>query len=603
MLIFAGKMKSQKPKRIMNSRFFLKLMAALLLAMACVVPASAQSRAVQDRYHRTNTYGDVVEIRLTNPGTLEDKMPQEMRNRVRLLHIEGPMDYKDFKFIKRLCERSRCEDSRGKKIDNYIDLELERARIMSSDNGGLLGDHGERDVLGNSLSYATHLRSIWLPERLKRIDSGALRGCSHLEEVIIPTGVRSLGNSAFSGCSRLKFISMPEGLERIGDDCFYDCTDLNSVTIPGSVTEIGDNAFKDSGLTRVSLPYRLEVLGAKAFEGTQLVVLDIPARTRITNNDLGMMKKLEEISVENGSRYYTHEEGVLYDNTGRALLLCPMARRGTFTVPDDVEEIASCAFAGSALSNVNLPAALSLMGEYAFSGSSVTDVVLPEGLGSIPTGAFKNCAKLLSIEFPQGLSMIGESAFENCTNLRSIDLPEGVTDLSQRAFKQCKGLAEVCFPAALTSIGKECFEGCALKSIDLPSTLTTLGERAFKSCKGLTNVTLPDLCTTVGKEAFCGCTSLTAIDLGSGVTSIGDHALRETAISILVLPESVRELGKKVAEKCKSLTRIECHAIVPPALGDVSNKKIEVYVPATSVDAYHNAKHWKDFNKYIKPLE
>ena len=591
----------------MNTRIFVKKMMALLLVFVTILPASGQygnsvSRAVRDRYSRTNTYGDVVEIRLSNPGTLEEKMTQEMKDRVRLLHVEGPMDYKDFKFIKKLCERSRCVDNRGKKVDNYIDLELEHARIMSSDNGGLLGGHGERDVLGDCLSYASHLRSILLPERLKRIDNDALRGCSYLEEVIMPNGVRSLGSSAFSGCSRLEYISLPEGLQSIGSECFYDCSDLTSITIPRSVTEIGDKAFRGTGLKRIILPPDLMTLGAKAFENTPLVTLEIPAPTRITNNDLGTMKKLEEITVENGSRYYTYEEGVLYDNTGRVLLLCPMARRGTFSIPDDVEEIAPRAFAGSALNNVKLPASLLRMGAYAFSGSHVTDVVIPEGLSTIPTGAFSDCVQLLSIELLDRMTQIGESAFENCSSLRSIELPEGISVLLPRVFKHCKSLVEVTFPPTLTEIGKEAFEGCALQSIKLPRNLFTLGERAFKNCKGLTSVVIPVDCTVIGKEAFRECTALTTIELGNSLNNLGDNALRETAITTLVLPESVKTVGKKVAEKCKSLTRIECHAILPPKLDGVSNNKVELYVPATSIPAYKSAKNWKNF-KNIQPLE
>lgn len=591
----------------MKTRVLLRWMSVLLFVLVTVMPAGAQygksaSRAVRDRYSRTSTYGDVVEVRLSNPGTLEEKVTPEMRERVRLLHVEGPMDYKDFKFIKRLCERSSCVDNRGKRVDNYIDLELEHARIMSSDNGGLLGGHGDRDVLGDCLSYASHLRSILLPERLKRIDSDALRGCDHLEEVIMPSGVRSLGNSAFSGCSRLEYILLPEGLQSIGNECFYNCSNLTNITIPRSVTEIGDKAFKGTGLKRVVLPYDLATLGAKAFEDTPITLLDLPATTQIVNDDLGTMKKLEEVNVESGSRYYSCEEGVLYDNTGRALLFCPMARRGTFSVPDDVTEIGRRAFAGSALSGINLPSSLSRLGDYAFAGSQLTDVSLPDGLRAIPTGTFSDCAQLLSVALPDGLTMIGESAFENCSSLRSIDLPDGVNVLLPRVFKHCKNLVEASFPSELTGIGKEAFEGSALRSIDLPQTLMTLGERAFKNCKGLTHVVVPDACTMLGKEAFRDCSSLTAIELGSGVTSIGDNALRETAITTLVLPEGIKELGKKVAEKCKELTRIDCLAVLPPKLDGVSNNKVELHVPATSVNAYRSAKNWKNF-KTILPLD
>lgn len=585
---------------MISIRFLVRWMAAVLLVAATSMPAAAQygrqgSRAVRERYGRTNSYGDVLEVSLTNPGTLEDKVPPEMRERVRLLHIEGPMDYKDFKFIKKLCERSRCVDSRNKKVDNYLDLELERARIMSSGNGGLLGGHGDRDVMDDCLSYATHLRSVLLPERLKRIGYGAFHGCSNLEEVIMPNGVRSLDNSAFSGCSRLEYITLPDGLQSIGDDCFYGCSRLTEISIPRSVTEIGDNAFKGSGLKRVFLPTGLAALGSKAFEDTPITVLDIPGETRIANDDLGTMKKLEEITVGGGSRYYSCEDGVLYDNTGRVLLLCPMARRGAFVVPDGVETLAKRAFAGSALERVDLPASLMSMGDYAFAESQLTDVALPEGLGTIPTGAFSGCSRLTSVAFPDGLTMIGESAFENCSSLRDAELPEGVNVLLPRVFKHCKNLSAVSLPPALTGIGKEAFEGCALRAVDLPQTLTMVGERAFKNCRSLTAVVIPDGCTMLAKEAFRECISLATIDLGKGVTTIGDNALRETAITTLVLPETVTLVGKKVAEKCKNLNLIQCHAVQPPKLEGVSNNKVELQVPDTSVQAYKSAKNWKNF--------
>ena len=591
----------------MNTRIIFRWMVALLLMTVTVLPMDAQygnrgDKRYRERYSRANTYGDVVELHLTSAGTLEEKMPVNMMDRVRLLRIDGPLDSKDFAFIKKLCKRSNCYDNHEKKIDNYIDLELERARIMSAGTKGLLGNNGERDVLGDALSYSSHLRSIVLPERLKRIGYGALRGCSDLEEVIMPSTVRSLDNDAFSGCYDLEYIMMSENLESIGDECFSDCSKLKTINLPRSLAEIGKKAFKGTGLQHVTLPSGLMKLGAAAFDGTPLTVLDLPASTQIINNDLGTMKKLEEITVENGSRYYTYEDGVLYDASGQVLLFCPMARKGSFSVPDDVTEISRNAFAGSSISNITLPSSLSNLGEYAFSKSHITSVVVPNRVTAIPNGAFSECGQLAAVKLPDGLTMIGESAFENSSSLRSMDIPDGVNVLLPRAFKHCKSLVEVSFPSALTGIGKEAFEGCALRAIDLPQSLTMLGERAFKSCKGLTRVAVPDACTMLGKEAFRECTALTSIDLGSNVASIGDNALRETAITTLVIPESATELGKKVTEKCKSLTRIECHAILPPKLESVSNNKVELYVPATSVNAYHSAKNWKNF-KTILPLE
>ena len=591
----------------MKSRPFIRWAVVLLLVVVSIVPASAQygsrgDKRYRDRYSRTNTYADVVELRLNNPGTLEEKMPPDMIDKVRLLHIEGPMDSKDFEFIKkRLCNRSRCFDNRDRKVDNFIDLELEHARIMSAGSKGLFGYGGERDVLGDALAYSSHLRSIVLPERTKRIANGALRGCSELEEVIMPPGVRSLGDNAFDGCYRLEYVTLYEGLESIGEECFEDCSNLRTVNLPRTLAEIGKKAFKGTGLQHVTLPYRLTTLGAEAFAGTPLVLLDLPASTRIVDNNLGTMKKLEEITVENGSRYYTCEDGVLFDNTGLVLLLCPPARKGSYIVPDDVECIGPGAFSNSQLSFVTIPASVVEIGETAFYECSHLQQIELPGVRNMGKRAFGNCRALESV-VANRLNAVPASVFEDCTALKRVELSPEANIIGEHAFKHCKSLAYIELPEQLTTIGKEAFEGCALSSLELPEGVVTIGERAFKNNRGLTQVALPDACARVGKEAFRECVSLSEIDLGQGLLSLGDNALRETAITRLVIPESVTELGKKVAEKCKNLTRIECHAVLPPKLDGVSNNKVELCVPDTSLAAYKSAKNWKNF-KTILPLQ
>jgi len=47
--------------------------------------------------------------------------------------------------------------------------------------------------------------------------------------------------------------------------------------------------------------------------------------------------------------------------------------------------------------------------------------------------------------------------------------------------------------------------------------------------------------------------------------------------------------------------RIDCKAIVPPELDALSSDKVQLFVPAASVDAYRNAKNWKKV-KNINPL-
>ena len=55
-----------------------------------------------------------------------------------------------------------------------------------------------------------------------------------------------------------------------------------------------------------------------------------------------------------------------------------------------------------------------------------------------------------------------------------------------------------------TSIGKESFSGrTAINTIELGDGLTAIGEKAFHGCTGLTSVTFPTTHTyTIGDRAF-----------------------------------------------------------------------------------------------------
>lgn len=595
----------------------------LLVASLAMQPIMAQYSRGMSRHYRYNSgrsYGDMVEVTVREPGTLEERMPKEMQERVRILRIEGPLNERDLAYITKLAKRSKVLNAEGKSIDNYLDVDLEYADVLEKN-----GSRYNYDIVPRrAFEYASHLRSIVLPERVKSIGNRAFASCYDLEEVVMPPRVVELGEGAFEGCDDLRYFSVPERLERIGERCFKGCTRLTRIDLPRNLHHIGKNAMDDSGVTE----------------------LYIPARCEIEEHTLGEMPQLQRIDVDRDNSAYSSYDHALYDGSGRQLILFPPARTGSCEIPDGVETIGNRAFYKSRLSEIKLPNTLTRLGRSAFAGCSrLTSLWLPDGVAELPDhvmedctslrsvdlapisligeSAFRGCSSLQSIKLEGSLTVIAKTAFENCRNLSLVELSPSIVIIEEKAFHECNALREINLSdvrhvgkqafdrsSNLTAVDLHCatvveekafYECTSLSHVSLGDALTSIGKEAFRRCKSLVSLSIPGSVSSIGQEALRECSSLRELHLSDGLSSLGNNALRETAIGRLILPSTVVKLGKKVCEKCKNLQRLECHAPTPPELDAVSNDKIELYVPVASVEAYKNAKNWKNF-KVIKGL-
>lgn len=139
----------------------------------------------------------------------------------------------------------------------------------------------------------------------------------------------------------------------------------------------------------------------------------------------------------------------------------------------------------------------------------LTTVLLPNTLTAI---AFSGCSSLTEINLPASLTSIGEYAFSGCSSLTEINLPDNLTSIGGYAFNGCSSLTEIHLPDNLTSIESFTFNFCSsLTEIHLPASLTSIGDRAFWSCSSLTEIHLPANLTSIGGYAFDQCTSLMKI--------------------------------------------------------------------------------------------
>ena len=88
-------------------------------------------------------------------------------------------------------------------------------------------------------------------------------------------------------------------------------------------------------------------------------------------------------------------------------------------------------------------------------------------------------------------------------------------------------------------------------------TVTGIDDYAFNSCSKLTSIVLPNSLKTIGKYAFRQCSSLTSIVIPSNVESIGQYAFMNCSNVVSVtLPEGLTSIGRDAFNGCNGLTSL-----------------------------------------------
>ncbi len=73
----------------------------------------------------------------------------------------------------------------------------------------------------------------------------------------------------------------------------------------------------------------------------------------------------------------------------------------------------------------------------------------------------------------------------------------------------------------------------------------------------ITAVNISSGVTSIGYHAFNGCTNLVSVSMGSGITAIGEYAFKNcAALTSIDLPEGVAAVGKQTFFGCSSLTSV-----------------------------------------------
>ena len=327
---------------------------------------------------------------------------------------------------------------------------------------------GVTKVTGADIQNRHTLRTVILPNSVKKIRWGAFSGCSFITSITIPDNVTSIEDFTFSGCRSLKAITLPDGVKSIGRGAFSDCKALESITIPNGVKCIEYNTFEGcSSLASITIPNSVRVIEGNAFK------------------DCSSLKSI--------------------------------------IIPNDVVEIGYFAFEGcSSLTSITIPNRVKEIGTKTFKDcSSLKSITIPDGVMEIGDSAFYGCSSLASITIPNSVVKIASSAFDGCSSLSSITIPKSVKEINNSVFKDCSSLESIIIPDVVQDIGVEAFSGCgSLESIVVPHSVKYISNCAFQDCSSLASFVIPDSIKYILSYTFMGCISLSSITIPASVKYI-----------------------------------------------------------------------------------
>ena len=205
--------------------------------------------------------------------------------------------------------------------------------------------------------------TVTLKEGTKSIAGGAFYGKENLVGIIAPDSLVSVGDNAFYECENLKSVSLGKNVEKIGESAFEECTSLESIAIPEKVTEISAYCFSEcSALKNVEFPSNLKIISESAFfhctslENVEITdsvtsieddafaycekLKSISIGSNLKNIEYGTLNEctaLEKITVSADNKYFSSEDGVMYNKGKTQIIVYPQNKKDAeYTVPDTV---------------------------------------------------------------------------------------------------------------------------------------------------------------------------------------------------------------------------------------------------------------------------
>ena len=461
--------------------------------------------------------------------------------------------------------------------------------------------------------YFVGATSVEIGDEVTTINASLFDGASMLASVTMGDGVTSIGAYAFQNTGtdnsvESQTISLSANVETIGSNAFKNCSKLTSINLGSKLNAIPEYMLANcTALTSITIPASVQSVGGYAFQNchalTAITIEDSETALGWNGNNDGIYHPLYAATAN-----YTLYLGRDLTTKGNR---CYFGGATSVEIGPKVTSIKPNLFDGAPkLASVTMGNGVTTIGAYAFRNTGTDDTVesqtitLGANVETIGNNAFQGCSKLTSIDLGSKLTAIPGYMMSNCTALTSITIPASVQSVNGYAFENCHALTAITIEDSETALGwngsndglyHPLYAATANYTLYLGRDLTTNGNRCYFG--GATSVVIGDEVTTIKAKLFLDASKLHTVTMGSGVTTIGSEAFRNTGTDDSVesqtisLGANVETIGSNVFQGCSKLTSINLGSklsAIPASMLSGCTALTSITIPASvqSVGAY-----------------
>ena len=284
--------------------------------------------------------------------------------------------------------------------------------------------------IGDRAFMFTNVAAVNLPDGLEVIEEGAFAQMPNLTAINIPGSVKELPYMVFYNDVSLASITLNNGLEKIGSDVFSHCP-VAALVLPETLKELDQCSFQDcTNLASINFPANLTTIPMACFDNTGFTTLDIPETiVSIEASAFSRCAKLTSITLPKTLTTLgeTFGSGIFND--------CTALTEVNFAEGSQITMIGAFTFNGcTSLTQITIPETVTSIEYCAFSGTGLTSVDIPASVKKIANQAFYLCESLETITLHEGLTFVDSMAFTGCTSVKEISLPRSLTTIGNNAF-------------------------------------------------------------------------------------------------------------------------------------------------------------------------